>query len=117
MAIQDRRIKLNIARPAINGPSLRWVKRHGRRLAAFSTGYGYLDPLPYPGSLGRRYRRQAVILCLLTFFTAFRRILKVFVAEKCLFARRPNERLAAITADHVAVAKFILFQRNYGCTI
>ena len=74
-------------------------------LAALGAGHGHFYALLDSGNLSGRYRRQAVVLGLLTGLAALWFVLQTLVVEKYLFATGPNKRLAAIDARDRSVLK------------
>ena len=102
--VKYRRIHFKETRAAEDRASLRRIEGNGRALTASSTIYGHLDPLLHPRSLSCGNGRKTLILRLLALFAAFRRILKLLVAEKRLFAGGPDKvRPAVDTKDRFVV--------------
>jgi hypothetical protein len=72
---------------------------------ALGAGHSYFNPLLDSGNLGRRYRREPIILSLFAGLTTFWFVLQTFVVKKYLFANRPNEWLTAIDARDRSILK------------
>lgn len=91
---------------AVDGASLARVKRNRRNHRTMGTLGSDLDPLPFACCPGDFNGFESAILCFFTVFAAFRRILKLFIAEKYLFADGPHKFLRAIYALNIGVRKF-----------
>ena len=74
-------------------------------LAALGAGHSHFDTLLDSRDLSGRYRRQAIVLGLLTWLAALWFVFQTFVVKKYLFAAGPNKRLAAIDAGNRSVLK------------
>lgn len=106
VAVEDRRIHLEEAGPAIDWASLRWIKGYGRGVAALGAIYRHLDPLSDPRCLGRSDRSKPLVLGLLTFLATLGWILKFLIAEESLFSDRPSEIDSAVDAKNRFIVKF-----------
>jgi len=74
-------------------------------LAALSAVHSHFNPLLDSGSLGRGYRRQAIILSLFAWLTTFWFVLQTLVVKEHLLASSPSEWLTAIDARDRSVLK------------
>ena len=73
-----------------------------------------LDSLTFAGGTGNLDRFEPLILGLFTIFAALGWILKLFVQEKGLLARRPYKVLKAVNTFYCGVGKFIVgIDRNW----
>jgi hypothetical protein len=98
---------LGVTIATINRPALARIKRdssYNRTLCTFSPNL-YL--LPLSGNLCNFYGLESAILRFLALFAAFWWILQLFVAEECLLASGPGERLGAVYALDRTIVKFI----------
>ena len=116
-SVQNRRIKIEIARAAVNRPALRRIKRNRGCFAASGTTDGNLDSLPDSRRLGRRDGRQAFVLGLFTVFTAFGRILEIFIAEESLLSGSPDKTFTAVPARYWVIYKLAFSNRLSRCII
>lgn len=106
VAVKNRRVEFEEARPAINRAALRWIERDCRLLAAPRAIDHHLDPLLDAGFLSIRDRGKTLVFCLLAVFAPLRRIFKMLIAEKGLFASTPHEIFRTIDAQNVLVSEF-----------
>lgn len=91
---------------AVDGPALTRVE--GNRcccLAACAVGTN-LDTVAFAGRTGKFDSLKADILSFLTLFTAFGRVLEVFVAKERLFPYRPDKFLFAVNTGDRRVGEF-----------
>lgn len=87
------------ARPAIHGPALRGIERHGRDNRTAGTLGRDLYSLLKAGGLSDVDSRKAFVLQLFAGFASFRWVLKPLVAKEDLFADGPDELAGAIDAS------------------
>jgi hypothetical protein len=103
--VEKFRIHFQIARTAIDGTTLRRVKRNGCVTIASGTINGDLNSLLNADGLRGGNRSDSFIFGLFAFPTAFGRVLQTFVAEKSLFADRPNKIAPAINTQNIYIYK------------
>ena len=78
----------------------------GRRCPAACAIYGDFDSLFDTGTLRGGNGSEPFVFGMLTFLAAFRRVLKLLVPKKDLFARRPDEMRVAVDAKNGLIGKF-----------
>jgi hypothetical protein len=74
-------------------------------LSTLRTPHRNFDALANPGGLGRRNRRQPLVLGLLTGLTTFGLVSQSLVVKEDLFARSPDEVLTTIDTFYRAILK------------
>lgn len=90
----------------INGPALRWVKRHCSLLSTLRALNGNFDPLTNSRRLGRSYGGESFVLGLLAGLATFGFVLEALVMEEGLFAPSPDKVLIAVYTLDGAVEIF-----------
>lgn len=88
---------------AVDGATLRRIKRHGCDLAAGSTFGGHYDVMAFAVDASLFDIGQSLVLSFFAWFAAFRWVREPFCVKEVLLARSPREWCAAIDALDVDV--------------
>jgi hypothetical protein len=88
---------------AVDGATLRRIKRDGRLLAALSTLDCDFDALAHARSLRGGDGCEPFVLRLLARLATLRLVSQALVVKKELLASRPDEFLPAVNADYGAI--------------